>query len=103
MENGQEDNLAMWNAIEDIAKMAHKVDPNHPTMTVVAELGGNKVKKINEHCPDIDIVGINSYGGGPSVGERYKPAGGVKPYVITEYGPPGTWESGKNAWGVVPN
>lgn len=102
MENGQEDNAAMWDAIEDIAKMAHQLDPNHPTMTVVAEIGGDKIKQINEHCPDIDIIGINSYGGGPSVGDRYKKAGGDKPYVITEFGPPGTWESGKNAWGVVP-
>jgi hypothetical protein len=99
---GNEDNTTMWNAIEDIAKMAHTLDPNHPTMTVVAELGGDKIKEINTLCPDIDIVGINSYGGGPSVGSRYTQAGGVKPYIITEYGPPGTWESGKNAWGVVP-
>ena len=102
METGQEDSAAMWDAVEDIAKMAHALDPNHPTMTVVAEIGGDKVKQINAHCPDIDIVGINSYGGGPSIGERYKAAGGVKPYVITEFGPPGTWESGKNAWGAVP-
>jgi len=99
---GNEDNAAMWNAIEDMAKMAHTLDPNHPTMTVVAELGGDKVKQINTLCPDIDIVGINSYGGGPSIGQRYAAAGGTKPYVITEYGPPGTWESGRNAWGVVP-
>jgi len=82
--------------------MAHQLDPNHPTMTVVAEIGGSKVKHINELCPDIDVVGINSYGGGPSVGDRYKAVGGVKPYAITEFGPAGTWESGKNAWGVVP-
>lgn len=102
MENGQEDNVAMWNAIEDIARMAHQLDPKHPTMTVVAEIGGAKVRHINELCPDIDAVGINSYGGGPSVGERYKAAGGVKPFALTEFGPAGTWESGKNAWGVVP-
>ena len=99
---GNEHNTLMWNAIEDMAKMAHTLDPNHPTMTVVAELGGDKIKQINALCPDIDIVGINSYGGGPSIGQRYVQAGGVKPYIVTEYGPPGTWESGKNAWGVVP-
>ncbi len=99
---GNEDDAAMWDAIEDIAKMAHALDPNHPTMVVVAEIGGDKVAQINAHCPDIDIVGINSYGGGPSVAQRYKDAGGTKPYEITEYGPPGTWESGKNAWGIVP-
>ncbi len=99
---GNEQNTAMWNAIEDMAKMAHTLDPNHPTMTVVAELGGDKIKEINALCPDIDIVGINTYGGGPSIGQRYVQAGGVKPYIVTEYGPPGTWESGRNSWGVVP-
>ena len=99
---GNEDDAHMWDAIEDIAKMAHALDPNHPTMVVVAEIGGDKVAQINAHCPDIDIVGINSYGGGPSVGQRYVAAGGTKPYEITEYGPPGTWEAGKNDWGIVP-
>ena len=102
MEVGEEDNADMWAAIEDLAKMAHALDPNHPTMTVVAEIGGDKVKQINTLCPDIDIVGINSYGGGPSVAARYKAAGGVKPYMLTEYGPPGVWEQPKNAWGAVP-
>ena len=102
MENGfPDDDPAVWNAIEDIAKMTKQLDPNHPTMTTVAEIGGNKVAMINKYCPDIDIVGINSYGGGPSLGDRYKKAGGVKPYIITEFGPPGTWEIGRNAWGVA--
>ena len=102
MEVGEQDNADMWTAIEDLAKMAHALDPNHPTMTVVAEIGGDKVKQINALCPDIDIVGINSYGGGPSVASRYKEAGGVKPYMLTEYGPPGVWEQKANAWGAVP-
>lgn len=102
MEVGEQDNAAMWAAIEELAKMAHELDPNHPTMTVVAEIGGDKVKQINAHCPDIDIVGINSYAGGPSIGSRYLAAGGVKPYIVTEYGPPGTWEQKANSWGAVP-
>ena len=102
-EPGEEDNAAMWlTRWKTSRKWRMQLDPNHPTMTVVAEVGGDKIKLIHALCPDIDIVGINSYGGGPSVGARYKAAGGVKPYVLTEYGPPGTWESGKNAWGVVP-
>ncbi len=102
MEVGEQDNADMWAAIEDLARMAHALDPNHPTITVVAEIGGDKVQQINAHCPDIDIVGINSYGGGPSVAARYKAAGGVKPYMITEYGPPGVWEQKANSWGAVP-
>ncbi len=98
MEQGQIDDPNVWKAIEQIAAYAKKVDPNHPTMTVVAEIGGNTVPMINKYCPSIDVVGINSYGGGPSLAQRYKAAGGVKPFVITEYGPPGTWEVGKNSW-----
>ena len=96
------DNPAVWKAVNDIAALAKQLDPNHPTMTVVAEIGGERVKSIHALCPDIDIVGINTYAGAASVGQRYKAAGGVKPYVITEFGPPGSWEMNKNAWGVVP-
>ena len=93
---------AMWQAIEDLAKMVHETDPHHPTMTVIAELGKDKIQKINQYCPDIDIIGINSYGGGLSLANRYRQAGGTKPYIVTEYGPPGTWEIKKNEFGAAP-
>ncbi len=95
MENGN-DTPALWASIEDLAKAAHELDPNHPTMTVIAEVGGSKVANIHKYCPDIDIVGINSYAGGQNVGDRYLkqvPEGmTAKPYIITEFGPPGQWE-----------
>jgi hypothetical protein len=94
-------NPLIWKAVEAIAAAAKKIDPNHPTMTVIAEVGGVKVKSVHELCPDVDVVGINTYGGVGSIGERYKKAGGTKPYVLTEFGPPGVWESGKNAFGVA--
>ena len=93
---------AVWQAIEDIAAMIKKEDPNHPTMTVIAEVGGDKIPQLQKNCPDIDIVGLNSYAGGSSVGERYKQLGGTKPFVITEFGPPGQWETRKKPWGAVP-
>lgn len=98
---GDGDNGAVWSAVNNIASMAHKLDPNHPTMTVIAEIGGNKVKNLQRLCPDIDILGINSYGGSPSLPQRYKQAGGEKPFLMTEFGPPGVWELGKNDWGVA--
>jgi hypothetical protein len=90
----------IWLAINAIVKMAKELDPHHPTMTVIAEMGasGEKVKNIHRLCPDIDIIGINSYGGGPSIFERYKAHGGTKPYIITEFGPNGTWEIGRNSF-----
>ncbi|CAN5589452.1 glycoside hydrolase family 2 TIM barrel-domain containing protein [soil metagenome] len=95
------DKVKIWQAVNDIAAMAKKLDPNHPTMTVVAEIGGQRVQCIHKYCPDIDIVGINTYAGIASIPERYRKVGGTKPYVITEAGVPGTWETPKTKWGTV--
>jgi hypothetical protein len=97
---GDGGNPAIWSAVEAIAKLAKELDPNHPTMTVVAEIGGARVPSIHKLCPSIDVIGINAYGGGPTVAKRYREAGGTKPFVITEFGPNGFWESGKTAWGA---
>jgi hypothetical protein len=82
--------------------MAKRLDPNHPTMTVVAEIGGDRVKNIERLCPDIDIVGINAYGGAATIPKRYADAGGTKPFLLTEYGPPGAWEAKKTSWDAPP-
>jgi hypothetical protein len=94
------DNPAIWSAVNDIAAMVKELDPAHPTMTVTAEIGGGRIANVHERCPAIDIHGINSYGGAPSLPERYREAGATKPYVLTEFGHPGTWEIPKNEWGA---
>ncbi|MBS0190732.1 MAG: glycoside hydrolase family 2 TIM barrel-domain containing protein [Phycisphaerales bacterium] len=96
------DNPKIWKAVNDIAKMIKEVDPNHPTMTVIAEIGGEKLPSIRKYCPDIDIVGLNSYGGVLSLPDRYHASGMTKPFMVTEFGPPGTWETPKNSFGVTP-
>lgn len=99
---GKGDNPNIWKAVNDIAKMIKEVDPNHPTMTVIAEIGGEKLPSIKKYCPDVDIVGLNSYGGVQSLPDRYHAAGMTKPFIVTEYGPAGTWETQKNSYGVTP-
>lgn len=101
MEGDRGDNPKIWKAVNDIAKMVKEIDPNHPTMTVVAEIGGEKLPSFIKLCPDVDILGINSYAGATSVPQRYRQGGGTKPYMITEFGPFGTWEIPKNDWNVV--
>jgi hypothetical protein len=103
METGQNADPNVWKAVEEIAKAVKQLDPNHPTMTVVAELGRDAVnpKQIAALCPDIDILGVNSYAGLLTMPERLKAAGWTKPYVVTEFGPPGPWEVGKTAWGAA--
>ena len=102
MEDPEGKNRAVWIAINDLAAMVKQIDPHHPTMTVIAEIGGEKVKNIHRLCPAIDIIGINSYGGAPSLGARYTSLGATKPYILTEFGPPGIWEMPKDPLGAFP-
>jgi hypothetical protein len=93
------DDPRIWAAVNEVAAMVKELDPLHPTMTVTAEIGGERVQSVRG-LSAIDIHGINSYGGAPSLAERYRDAGGTKPYVLTEFGPIGPWEAGKTAWGT---
>ena len=51
-----------WDTIEELAKFIKEVDPNHPSMTVIAGLDPSKAYLIKERCPSIDILGLNAYG-----------------------------------------
>ncbi len=93
---------AIWKAVNDIAREIHRRDPNHPTMTVIAGAGKENVKLINfmKYCPDVDILGINSYGGMATVLEDVTATKLNRPYLVTEFGPLGWWERAKTAWGA---
>lgn len=99
---GEGDDPAIWKHIEALAAMVKQLDPRHPTMVVTADIGGQRVPSVHRYCPSIDIMGINSYGGLPSLPARYRALGGIKPYLVTEFGPPGVWETSLNEFGVPP-
>lgn len=89
-----------WNAVQDIAKYIHQVDPNHPTSTVTAGLDSLEVDHIKRRCPDIDIYCVNTYGDIANVPANIARFGWTGPYMITEWGPNGYWESPKTSWNV---
>ena len=86
--------------MNEIARVAKSEDPDHPTMTVIAEIGGRKISQFMSLCPDVDVLGINSYGGLATLPKRLADAGLSRPYVITEFGPSGPWEVRKTPWGA---
>jgi hypothetical protein len=95
------DDPVIWKAVNDIARMIKELDPAHPTMTVTAEIGGERISNIEKYATAIDIHGINSYGGSASIAKRYRANGATKPYILTEFGPPGAWEVAKSDWGAA--
>ncbi|MEM8711001.1 MAG: glycoside hydrolase family 2 TIM barrel-domain containing protein [Planctomycetota bacterium] len=98
---GSGDDPRVYEQLERLARIVKELDPSHPTMTVIADLGGGKkVRDLDRLAPSIDIIGINTYGAAGTVGERYRAAGGERPYMVTEFGPRGHWESPKAHGGL---
>jgi len=93
-------NPKVWDAINDIAKSIHKIDPDHPVMTVIGTSMMHKVSDIVKRCPDLDLLGVNSYGDLYTLRDTLNRYGWTKPYVITEWGPSGYWEVMKTPWGA---
>jgi hypothetical protein len=91
---------AVWAAVNDVAAMVKELDPHHPTMTVTAFVHGQRIEHVHRRSPAIDIHGVNAYGGAVRVPELLRAGGATKPFVLTEFGPPGPWEVPKTAWGA---
>lgn len=92
-------NPAVWKAVDDIAAMIKEIDPVHPTMTVVAGAGDEKVRQFVAHCINVDVLGVNAYGDLGGLVDEMKRQGLDRPYVLTEFGPTGWWQVGKTSWG----
>ncbi|MEM1167398.1 MAG: glycoside hydrolase family 2 TIM barrel-domain containing protein [Planctomycetota bacterium] len=88
-------------AIEEAAALVKSIDPNHPTMAVLAGVGRDKAKRVAELCPSIDILGVNTYAGLRALPAQLTRQGYDGPYIVTEFGPPGHWESPKTDWGAA--
>lgn len=96
--NLQYKNQKVWNAVNDISKMMHELDPNHPTTTVLAGVNKGLVDQIKERCPDIDLLSINTYGGLAGLPRTLEQSGWNGAYMVTEWGPTGHWEGLQTAW-----
>ncbi len=86
-------NAKLFTAINDVAKYIKEVDPNHPTTVALAGSNVDRIEKVRTMAPEIDILSINSYAPVlPNVIGNLASASWTKPYMITEFGPRGTWQ-----------
>ena len=91
-------NPKVWDAVNDIAKMIHEVDPNHPTSTVLAGANKKEVEYVKTRCPAVDILSINTYAGLATLPQQVADAGWTGPYLVAEWGPTGHWEGPQTPW-----
>ncbi|MFO7671093.1 MAG: glycoside hydrolase family 2 TIM barrel-domain containing protein [Bacteroidales bacterium] len=94
-------NLKVWDAVNDIAGMIKEIDPYHPVLTVVGCGRFEKIRDIQERCPNLDLLGINTYGLMLEIPEMLSEQGWTKPYAVTEWGVSGWWEVPRTNWDVV--
>jgi hypothetical protein len=96
----REDRVKIWKALNGFAEVVKKADGNHPVIAVLAGLGDGKLRELDEHCPALDGVGINTYGAILSLPEAVSKQGWTRPWLVTEFGPRGHWEVPKTPWGL---
>ena len=91
-------NPKVWDAVNDLSKMIHQIDPNHPTTTMLAGAEPDEIKLVAARCPDLDLLSFQIYGEIDKLPSflqksRYKGA-----YMITEWGATGHWECTQTDW-----
>lgn len=91
-------NPKVWDAVNDISKMIHKIDPNHLTTTSLAGISKNEVIQIKERCPDLDLLAVQMYGDLPDLPKLIKEFGWDGAYMVTEWGATGHWEVPQTNW-----
>jgi hypothetical protein len=91
-------NPKVWDAVQQVAQMIHEVDPNHPTSTVLAGPNQKEIDYIKTKCPAVDILSTNTYAGLAALPQQVRDMGWTGPYVVTEWGPTGHWESPITPW-----
>ncbi len=93
-------NYAVWDAVNELAAFIHKVDPKHPTTTMLAGVPKKHIEQIVKRCPHLDILSINAFRWIEPVRKDITDAGWKGPYMIGEWGASGYWESDTVPWGT---
>src|SRR3546814_12366216 len=93
------DNSQVWPAIEEAARLVKSLDPNHPTMAVIADPDPANIRRVTEHAHSIDVLGVNAYGDAiPSPPDPVRAQGWDGPPVVSALGATGHWQAGQTHW-----
>ncbi len=98
--NHSHTNPRVFNAIDDVARMIHELDPNHPATTAISGFRGEVIKEIQERAPALDFISFQLYGSVFALPERMAATGFEEPFMITEWGTLGYWEMEQTDWGA---
>lgn len=93
-------NRAVWNAVNDVARMIHRVDPGRLATTALAGASEHVVGEVLARAPDLDFLSFQVYGRVFELVEQLERIGFDQPFMITEWGTLGWWEMEQTSWGA---
>ncbi len=91
-------NSKVYDAVNDVAKMIHDLDPNHPTTTTVAGLNEGAINDIETRAPNLDFISLQLYGQLFELKDRIREGLLTQPLMVTEWGAIGHWEVDRTSW-----
>ena len=98
--NLQSKSPKVWNAVNEIAKMIHDVDPNHLTTSPLAGMNKKDLELMAQKAPEIDFLSVQLYGSMDILPQLIAKSKYQGPLLVTEWGATGYWEVEKTLWGA---
>ncbi len=93
-------NPRVYDAVNDVAEMIRELDPYHPTTTPMSGFKPDVIAEITARAPSLDFISFQMYGSLFRFPERLAETGFDKPFMVTEWGTIGYWETAKTDWGT---
>jgi len=90
----------LWDEVNNLSRIVHHLDPNHPTTTAITGLEEDVIRAVQQRAPDLDFLSFQVYGALALLPEFASGILSDTPFMITEWGPLGHWEVGATEWGA---
>ncbi|MGX5820681.1 glycoside hydrolase family 2 TIM barrel-domain containing protein [Chitinophaga lutea] len=91
-----------YKAYNRLLDMIHARDPDHPVTTAVVNFNRRNIYNLRWKVPQLDLISLNIFGQLENLRSDLKDFAWFwdGPFVITEWGINGPWESFTTAWGA---
>ena len=91
-----------YKAYGNLLKMIHEEDPDHPVTTALINFDRRCIYNIRMKVPDLDLISFNAFGSLHSLQKDLDQFSWFwdGPFLVTEWGVKGPWESDLTAWRV---
>ncbi len=93
-------NPRVYDAVNDVAEMIDELDPNHPTTTTTAGFKPDVNAEILARAPALDFISFQMYASIFDLHEQLAATGFDAPFMVTEWGTIGYWETDTTDWGA---